>query len=158
MSLFRIKINAAQPAVFDPNPLTVNVNDSAFWFNGDTQPHWPAPSAANPTGWLDFQIESGGVSSQISFNPPGPYTLNYVCALHPGETGQIRVRGQKKSAFAGDTKKGAFGGDTRKGAFGGDTKEGAFGRKTKKGPYGRTTKQGAFGKTAKKGPYGKTTK
>lgn len=138
MSLFKIKINAAQPAVFDPNPLTVNVNDSVFWSNGDKIAHWPAPSAANPKGWLAYQIVPGGQSNQISLNPPGPYTLNYVCALHPSETGQIKVLGGKKGAFGGDTKKGAFGGDTKKGAFGG---------KTKKGPYGQATKKGAFGKT-----------
>lgn len=134
MSLFKIKINAAKPAVFDPNPLTVNVNDSVFWYNGDKVAHWPAPSAANPKGWLDYQVAPDGESNQISFNPanpPGPYTLNYVCALHPDEKGQIKVLGGKKGAFGGDTKKGAFGG------------------KTKKGPYGKTTKKGAFGKTTK---------
>jgi plastocyanin len=131
MSLFKIKINAGTPAAFDPDPLTVTVNDSVFWYNGDKVAHWPAPSAANPTGWLDYQIAPDGVSNQISLDPPGPYTLNYVCALHPGETGQIKVFNEKKAAFGGNTKKGAFGG------------------KTKKGPYGRTTKRGAFGKTTR---------
>ncbi len=131
MSLFKIQIKAAKPSVFDPNPLTANVNDSAFWSNGDKVAHWPAPSAANPKGWFAYQIAPGGQSNQISFNPPGPYTLNYVCALHPGEKGQIKVLGGKKGAFGGDTKKGAFGG------------------KTKKGPFGKTTKKGAFGKTTK---------
>jgi hypothetical protein len=131
MSLFRIKINAAQPAVFDPNPLTANVNDSVFWYNGDKVAHWPAPNAANPKAWLDYQIAPDGESGQISLDPPGPYTLNYICVLHPGEKGQIKVLGGKKSAFGGDTKKGAFGG------------------KTKKGPFGKTTKKGAFGKTTK---------
>lgn len=132
MSLFKIKINAGTPAKFAPNPLTANVNDSVFWSNEDKVAHWPAPSAANPKGWLDFQVAPGGVSSQISLNPPGPYTLNYVCVLHPGETGQIKVLGpKKKSAFAGKTKKGAYS------------------RKTKKGAYARRTKKGAFGKTTK---------
>ena len=79
MSLKQIKIKAGTPAVFDPNPLTVRVNDSASWYNEDqSQAHWPAPSAANPTGWLDYQIAPDGESSQISFDPPAPYTLNYV--------------------------------------------------------------------------------
>src|SRR5437868_7600987 len=136
MSLFKIKINAGTPAKFDPNPLKANVNDSVFWSNEDKVAHWPAPSAANPTGWLDFQVAPGGESSQISLESPGPYTLNYVCALHPSETGQIKVPGAKKSAFGGETKKGAYG------------------RKTKKGPYGKTTKKGAYGKTTKSGPFG----
>lgn len=140
MSIFKIRIKAGNPAVFDPNPLKVNVNDSAFWSNGDNVAHWPAPSAANPTGWLDEKIAPGGVSIQISFNPPGPYTLNYVCALHPGETGQIKVLGEKKSAFGGKTKKGAFGGKTKKGAFAGKTKKGALAKTSKKGAFGRTTR------------------
>ena len=131
MSLFKITIKAGTPSVFNPNPLTVNVNDSVFWSNADTVAHLPAPSASNPTGWLDSKIPPGGVSSQISLNPPGPYTLNYVCALHPGEKGQIKVLGEKKAAFADDTKKGAYGG------------------KTKKGPYGKTTKKGPYGKTTR---------
>jgi plastocyanin len=140
MSLFKIQIKAGKLAVFDPSPLTVYVNDSAFWYNGDTVAHWPAPSAANPKGWLDYQVAPNSESNQISFDPPGPYTLNYVCALHPGETGQIKVLPAKKGAFAGKTKEGAFAG------------------KTKKGPYGETTKKGAYGSTTKKGAFGKTTK
>ena len=136
MSIFRIQIKAGQPAVFDPSPLTVRVNDSVFWYNGDqNKPHWPAPSAANPKGWLDYQIAPDGESTQIAFDPPAPYTLNYVCALHPGETGQIKVTAGKK--------KGPFGGKTKKGPFGRKTKKGPFGKKTKKGPFGSKTKKGA---------------
>jgi len=131
MSLFKIRIKAGTPAAFDPNPLKANVNDSVFWSNDDKVAHWPAPSTANPTGWLDYQIAPGGVSNQISFDPPGPYTLNYVCVLHPSETGQIEVLGEKKGAFGGDTKKGVFGGKTKKGPYGGKTKKGAFGKTSK---------------------------
>lgn len=124
MSIFKIQIKAGQPAVFDPSPLTVQVNDSVYWYNGDQkEAHWPAPSAANPKGWLDYQIAPDGESSSIALNPPAPYTLNYVCALHPSEKGQIKVTGGKK--------KGAFGKKTKKGAFGKHTKKGAFGHTTK---------------------------
>lgn len=122
MSIFKIQIKAGTPAVFSPSPLEANVNDSVFWYNGDKVAHHPAPSAANPKGWLDYQIAPGGESSQISFDPPGPYTLNYVCALHPGEKGQIKVLGAKKGAFGGKTKKGPFGKTTKKGAFGRTTR------------------------------------
>jgi plastocyanin len=135
MSLFKIQINAGKPAVFSPKVLTVSVNDSVFWGNGDKEAHWPTPNAATPKAWLDFQIAPNGVSSQISFgpaNPPANYTVNYVCSLHPGETGQIKVIGK-----------------TKKGPFGKNTKTGAFGGKSKKSPYGQTTKKGAFGKTTK---------
>lgn len=119
MSIYKIQIKTGKPAVFDPNPLTARPNDSVFWFNGDSVAHWPAPSAANPKGWLDYQIPPNASSTQIALNPPAPYTLNYVCALHPNETGQIKVTsGKKKGAFGGKTKKGAFGGKIKKGAFG----------------------------------------
>jgi len=59
----------------------------------------------------------------VPYVPPKAYTLNYVCALHPKETGQINVTlGKKKGAFGGKTKKGAFGGKTKKGAFGKNTR------------------------------------
>jgi plastocyanin len=131
MSLYKIRIKAGTPAVFDPTPLTAQVNDSVYWYNGDTTAHWPAPSASNPKGFMDFQIAPDGSSAQISLNPPAPYTLNYVCALHPGEKGQIKVVGGKKKAFGGKTKKGPFGGKTKKGPFAGRTKKGAFGTPTK---------------------------
>jgi hypothetical protein len=141
MSIFLIKIKAGKPATFDPSPLTARVNDSISWYNGDQSlPHWPAPSASNPKGFMDFQIAPDGQSTQISLNPPAPYTLNYVCALHPGETGQIKVIPGKK---------GAFGGKTKKGPFGGKTKKGPFAKKTKKGPFAGNTKKGAFGRKTK---------
>ncbi|HYW71410.1 MAG TPA: hypothetical protein VE961_10260 [Pyrinomonadaceae bacterium] len=124
MSIFKIEIKAGTPATFSPAEQTVLVNDSVFWVNNDPKnAHWPAPSAATPKAWLDYQIPPNSESSQISFNPGAPYTLNYICVLHPNETGQIHVLPGKK-------KKGAFGGKTKKGAFGAKTK-GAFGSTTK---------------------------
>ena len=133
MSIFRIEIKPGQPAEFDPSPLTVQVNDSVFWQNDDQyQAHWPAPSATDPKAWLDYQIAPGGESTQISFDPPAPYTLNYICVLHPNEKGQIKVTaGKKKGPFGPKTKKGPFGPKTKKGPFGPKTKKGAFGYKTK---------------------------
>jgi plastocyanin len=124
MSIFKIQIKPGNPATFDPKTQTAQVNDSIYWANGDqTQAHWPAPSASNPKGYMDYQIAPGGVSTQIALNPPAPYTLNYVCALHPGETGSIQV--------VGKSKKGPFGPNTKKGSFGPNTKKGAFAAKTK---------------------------
>jgi plastocyanin len=121
MSIFKIQIKAGNPATFDPNPLTAFVNDSVFWFNGDPkQSHWPAPSVANPTQWLDFQITPNTSSNTISFSTAKKYT--YVCVNHPNETGTIIVKPAKKAAFGGKTKKGAFGKKTKKGAFGRITK------------------------------------
>jgi hypothetical protein len=135
MSIFKIQIKAGKPAVFAPNPQTVCVNDSVFWFNGDNVAHWPAPSAANPKGFMQFQIAPNSPSDQVSF--PTPKTISYICVNHPGETGKIIVKSCKK--------KGAFGKKTKKGAFGKKTKKGAFGKNTKKGPISKNTKKGAFG-------------
>jgi plastocyanin len=147
MSIFKIQIRAGNPAVFNPSPLSVRVNDSIFWSNDDqTHPHWPTPNAATPKAWLDFQIAPGGQSAQISINPMGPTTLNYVCSLHPGEKGQIKVVGKKKGAFGGKTKKGAFAGKTKKGALATVTKRGALAAVKKRGAVAKITKKGAFGK------------
>lgn len=125
MSIFKIQIKGGYPAVFNPTPLTVYVNDSVFWFNGDpNNAHWPAPSVSDPTGFMQFQIPPNTPSTQVSFG--SVQTIPYVCVNHPSETGQIIVKPGKKSAFGGKTKKGAFGGKTKKGAFGRKTKKGAI--------------------------------
>ena len=121
MSIFKITINAGPPAKFTPNPQIVFVNDSVFWFNADqTQAHWPAPSKADPKGFMDYQIPPNSQSSMAGFGAVG--TTNYVCILHDGESGQIIVKAAKKAVFAKKTKKGGFGGKTKKGPFGSTTK------------------------------------
>ena len=154
MSSFKIKIKPGTPAVFDPNPLQAEPNDSVFWFNGDNIAHWPAPAPKKPTdpinkkAWLDYQIPPNASSTQIALNPAKfPYCLNYVCALHPKEKGQIKVGNtEKKGAFGCKTKKGAFGGKTKKGAFGGKIKIGAVDNKIKIGAVDNKIKKGAFGR------------
>jgi plastocyanin len=87
-----------QPAVFDPQNQATNVGDTITWHNGDTEAHWPAPSASNKTGWFQFQIPAGGTSDTLApgpnTTPSAPYVLDYVCANHPDETGQITVNPQ----------------------------------------------------------------
>ena len=130
MSLFRIQINAGSPATYDPNPQTVYVNDSVFWFNGDpNEAHWPAPSASDPTGFMANQIAPNSSSDQVGFGEV--QSISYICLKHTGESGEIDVKTPKKSAFADNTKKGAFGGKTKKGPFAGNTKKGAYGSTTK---------------------------
>jgi hypothetical protein len=127
MSIFKIKIKAGTPALYDPSPQTVYVNDSVYWFNSDpTNAHWPAPSAADKTGFLAYQVPPNASSSQVSF--PAAQKILYVCVNHPGEKGQINVLPGKKAAFAGKTKKGAFAKVTKIGKV---TKKGAFGKITK---------------------------
>ena len=121
MSIYKIQIKPGTPAVFDPNSQIVYVNDNVFWFNSDpNNAHWPAPSAANPTGFLAYQIPPNTSSNQVAFG--AAQTIPYICVNHPGESGKIIVEPGKKAAFGGKTKKGAFGGKAKKGAFGGTTR------------------------------------
>ncbi len=114
MSIYKIQIKDGTPAVYDPNPQTVFVNDSVFWFNGDQEAHWPAPSAANPKGFIPFQVAPNSSSNQVSF--PAAGKIPYICVNHKGESGLIIVKtpGKKKGAFGGKTKKGAFASTTKK--------------------------------------------
>jgi plastocyanin len=185
MSTQQIQINGntpptpAQPGVFSPQAVTASAGDNLTWVNNDSQDHWPAPSAANKTGWFQYQIPAGsesrgdvalsantvtvtaatnadqavfttqgpapatGVTVRLNYKAPNPapkppspwlaatngksfvatnlgpsscsiplksttlgplvgtitiaipYTLNYVCALHPAETGTITVNPQQ---------------------------------------------------------------
>src|SRR5689334_6843112 len=110
MSIFKIEIKPGSPAVFAPNALTVYVNDSVYWFNNDKVSHWPAPSASDPQGFMQYQITPDASSNQVSFGTVNQ-SIPYVCVNHPGEKGQIIVKSHKK--------KGAFGKNTKKGGFGG---------------------------------------
>jgi hypothetical protein len=88
-----------QPAVFVPSAAVTYAYDSIQWHNGDTNAHWPAPSAspADQKEWFDYQIVPGA-TSPASLSPQATataYVLNYVCSLHPDETGQITVNPQQ---------------------------------------------------------------
>lgn len=170
----------SQPGKFVPAAVTANAGDDLTWYNGDTQAHWPTPSAANKSAWFRTQIPPGGTSDgqvalgpnavlvraatnanpvvftvlgpapatgtlvtlsfaqpagappskwkapvtaiknkpatnlgpnqcsvaldstslgpldgQITITMPGAYTINYVCALHPAESGTITVNPQQ---------------------------------------------------------------
>jgi hypothetical protein len=149
MSIFKIQIKAGKPAVFDPNPQTVYVNDSVFWFNGDKEAHWPAPSASNPTGFIPFQVSPNTSSNQVGF--ASAQTISYVCVNHPGESGQIIVKTPKKSALAKNTKQGALASKTKAGALATNTKAGALATSTKAGALATNVKQGALASKTKAG-------
>lgn len=87
----------SQPARFAA--ATATAGDTVTWHNGDTHAHWPAPNASTPTGWFPFQIPAGATSDTLALGPnttPNQtYTLNYVCANHPSETGTITVKPQQ---------------------------------------------------------------
>ncbi|MGH9873151.1 MAG: cupredoxin domain-containing protein [Pyrinomonadaceae bacterium] len=89
-----------QPAVFDPRDAVTYAYDTITWHNGDAEPHHPTPDASTPNAWFEYQIPPGGTSDTLAPGPntttPGkPYTLNYVCSIHPKETGTITVNPQQ---------------------------------------------------------------
>jgi len=82
---------------FTPSPQSITSLDNLFWANNDEQQeHWPAPSAAQKTAWMPAAIpaklpgQPAPTSRGMTFDA-GSYTVNYVCALHPTETGIIKV-------------------------------------------------------------------
>lgn len=73
---------------FDPSELDAKTGDQIFWTNNDDEAHWPG-LPENDAFFMPNQIAPGGTSS--IFSPGGPDTLDYVCSLHPDETGTITV-------------------------------------------------------------------
>ena len=77
-------------AQFVPAAQPIGVGDTITWRNNTDDSHWPAPSAADKQGWMNYEILAGGTSFQaVTFGAKGTY--NYVCALHPDEMGEIQV-------------------------------------------------------------------
>jgi plastocyanin len=98
------------PGLIAPDPSTpvTGVNDFAgnpFWFNG--QPTLRLnPDAALPQGGRRFdpsELMNSGLP--LSEGPPPPYrlrfrrtgTFNYLCIVHPGMKGKVRVVGRNRS-------------------------------------------------------------
>lgn len=80
--------------VFDPEPVRANPNDQIFWFNDDTEPHWPAPLDADgkvtdQQAFMAHQIAPKSPSSTVS---PGN-DLSYGCSLHLDRQGKATERG-----------------------------------------------------------------
>ena len=93
-----IRRKPGQPlAQFSPANRAAGVGDDIFWSNTDEKDqHWPAPSVAKKTDWMDNPIpiklpnQPAPTSQFLSFS--GATTITYVCALHPEETGTITVQ------------------------------------------------------------------
>ena len=80
-----VKIVINSGGVFE-NP-TAQQSDLVFWFNDDTQPHYPVP------GCTGLRVAPGATTPkyQPAPVPTIPVTIDYTCALHPSETGQLTV-------------------------------------------------------------------
>ena len=68
--------------------LDAKTGDQIFWTNNDDEAHWPG-LPDDDTFFMPNQIAPGSTSS--IFAPGLAETLNYVCSLHPDETGTIEV-------------------------------------------------------------------
>ncbi len=73
---------------FDPSELDAKTGDQIFWTNNDDEAHWPG-MPDDDTFFMPNQIAPG--SSSSIFAPGLAETLNYVCSIHPDETGTIKV-------------------------------------------------------------------
>src|SRR5580658_9485019 len=67
-----------QPAVFSPQGAVAFAGDNITWRNNDRTDHWPAPSASNKTGFIEYQIPPNNSSrGDLAL---GPNTVNVVTA------------------------------------------------------------------------------
>lgn len=66
---------------------TVNQSDLVFWFNDDKQMHYPIPRCEQ------LHVDPGQTTPayQPVPQPTFPTTIEYGCALHPKESGQLTV-------------------------------------------------------------------
>jgi plastocyanin len=84
-------------AEFNPQSLTVAAGDQINWRNNTATPHWPAPKGKPKDTWMDYQIPGKlpgqpAPTSQQTLTFGAAMTVDYVCALHPEETGTITVQ------------------------------------------------------------------
>ena len=85
----QIKINRDGGNVtFDPSELNAKAGDQIFWTNNDDEAHWPG-LPDDDSFFMPNQIAPGGTSS--IFSPGRPDVFDYVCSIHPDETGTITV-------------------------------------------------------------------
>lgn len=75
-------------AVFS-SPANIQQSDLVFWFNGDTQTHYPIP------GCSGLQVAPGGTTPALQpfpdWTPKLPTQITYGCALHKNETGNMTI-------------------------------------------------------------------
>jgi len=79
----------AGKVVFD-QPANVQQSDLVFWHNQDAEAHYPVPGCGG------LRVAAGQSTAGAPFVPfpdvtKFPYTLDYVCALHDGESGTLVI-------------------------------------------------------------------
>ncbi len=90
---------------FDPPIREVLPGDNIYWTNLDSDAHWPQEAGKAKTSFMQYQIPGpfqGQTYSSTAVSPPEtgpdgetplpvPRDVQYVCSLHPTETGTIHV-------------------------------------------------------------------
>ncbi|MEA2151715.1 MAG: hypothetical protein QOD69_3545 [Solirubrobacteraceae bacterium] len=75
-----------QNNLFSPEKITAKVGQQIHWTNNDSYPH--NVTATKGSTVKSKSINGGGT---FDFTPKKPGTINYICTIHSGQKGSIRV-------------------------------------------------------------------
>jgi plastocyanin len=78
---------AIEAFAFTPPKVAAHVGETVTWKNDDPTDH----TVTAEDGSFDSGTMASGKTYEVTFDSPGEY--RYVCALHPGMTGTVVVRG-----------------------------------------------------------------
>ena len=71
---------------FVPHDATVKVGQKITWTNDDTPPH-----NVTATKGADFRSDTLSPGATFDYTPTKAGTIDYVCTIHPGQTGRLIV-------------------------------------------------------------------
>jgi len=73
---------------FVPRDITAKVGQKIVWTNNDTAPH-----NVTATDGADFASETVTKGQTYEYTPTKAGVIQYVCTIHSGQDGEIRVNG-----------------------------------------------------------------
>jgi plastocyanin len=76
-----------QNNLFSPEKITVKVGQQIHWTNNDSYPH-NVTATTKDAGLQSKNINGGGT---FDFTAKKPGTINYICTIHSGQKGSIRI-------------------------------------------------------------------
>ena len=84
--------------------VTINQRDLVFWYNKDSQEHYPVPGCSKiPPNNSNLKVAPGGTTPkyQPAPSPNLPATITYGCAMHDSESGTITVNADSGQPVTG---------------------------------------------------------